>query len=182
MELHIQGILSLVPSRISLSGQPLQSQFEVSALSASQIFNIWLVSPRASITNQQIHISYSGRIIELQNLTVESQLREWKEASKLSVLDQLAALDSNEYEALDVMPSHSDRTILQEGTLEWIQFGDYHTLIQGFENLKARTLTIIMSKGPQPTLQIEKEELIEERKTTWIKVWRNKIIPCFNDH
>lgn len=102
------------------------------------------------------------------------------------MLDQLAALDINEYKALDVMPSHSHRTILQEGTLEWIQFGDYHTLIQDFENLKARTLTIIMSKEPQPTLQKEKKEkkekeLIEERKTTWIKVWRNNIIPCFND-
>lgn len=97
----------------------------------------------------------------------------------MSVLDQLAALDSNEYDALDVTTHHSDRTILQEGTLEWIQFGDYCTLIQGFENIKARTLTIVTSKESLPP-QFERKEKegkvqIEEKKTTWIQVWRKNL-------
>lgn len=99
-------------------------------------------------------------------------------------------MDSNEHEALDIISNHSDQTIWQEGTLEWIHFGDYCTLIQGFENPKARTLTIVLSKAPQPALQFkmkeekgkEKNEEIEERKTTWIKVWKYKLVLCFNDH
>ncbi|KAJ5993559.1 Glucose-methanol-choline oxidoreductase N-terminal [Penicillium sp. IBT 35674x] len=128
-----------------------------------QIFDIWLVSPRASIVNQQIHISYSGRMIKLQHLTIESQLREWKAASKTSLLDQLAALESNEYDALDVPTTHCDRTILQEGTLEWIHFGDYRTLIQDFENLKARTLMIVTSKKSQLAAQFERKEKKEQQ-------------------
>lgn len=167
-------------SRVPLSTQISQSQFEVPGLPVLRIFDIWLVSPRASIANQQIHISYSSRTIKLQTVAIESQLREWKKASKMSVLEQLATLDSNEYDALDVMTHHSDRTILQEGTLEWIQFGDYCTLIQGFENIKARTLTIVTSKEslpPQFERKEKKEEQvqIEEKTTTWIRVCRKNL-------
>lgn len=97
------------------------------------------------------------------------------------MLDQLAALNTNEYEALDAARNHSDRTVLQEETLEWIEFGDYHTLIQGIEHLKARTLTMIMSKVPRPTIEFKKEEEKAEGKarTTWIKVWRNDLCPVF---
>lgn len=89
-----------------------------------------------------------------------------------TVLDQLAALNINEYEALDATRNRSDWTMLQEETLEWIQFGDYHTLIQGIEYLKARTLTMIMSGVPQPTSRFEEEKEKKEEKArpTWIRV------------
>lgn len=99
-----------------------------------------------------------------------------------TLLDQLAALNTNEYEALDATRNRSDRALLQEETLEWIQFGDYHTLIQGIEYLKARTLTMIMSGVPQLTSRFEEEKKQGEEKarTTWIMVWLNSSGQCFN--
>ncbi|KAJ6095937.1 hypothetical protein N7486_006683 [Penicillium sp. IBT 16267x] len=174
--------------KVPLSRRSSQSPSETSASPPLRIFDLYIVSPRAFIMNQQIHISYDARIIKLPNLTVESQLQDWKAALKTSVLDQLTALNHNEYEALDATRNHSDRIILQEGTLEWIQFGDYRTLIQGIETFNARTLTIIMSRLPQPAAQfeeatkIEKEKKVakvetqEERRTTWIKSDSNYLI------
>lgn len=65
------------------------------------------------------------------------------------MLDQLAALDTNEYEALDATRNHG------EGTLEWIQFGEYRTIVEGIPHLKARTLTMVMSGVPQRTPRFE---------------------------
>lgn len=146
------------------------------------------MSPRASITNYQIHVTYDARSIKLPDSTVESQLEEWKVSFDTTVLDQLAVLDTNEYEALDAVMNRSEQT------LEWIQFGDYRTIIQGIEHVKARTLTIIMSGVPHPTPKEEKkyepeekkrdekkreESKREESKSMWIKVWGNELCPVF---
>ncbi|KAJ5369098.1 Glucose-methanol-choline oxidoreductase N-terminal [Penicillium cataractarum] len=168
---------------VRIPRQPSPSPSQIFASSPSRIFSIHLISPRASITNHQIHITYDARIIKLPDSTIESKLQEWKVSLNTTVMDQLAALNTNEYEALDATRNSSDRTMLQEETLEWIQFGDYHTLIQGIEYLKARTLTMIMSGVPQPTsrFQEEKKQGEEETRTTWIKVWWNSSGQCFND-
>jgi hypothetical protein len=96
-------------------------------------------------------------MIKLPDSTIESKLQEWKVSLNTTVLDQLAALTTNEYEALDAARNCSDRIMLQEETLEWVQFGDYHTLIQGIEYIKARTLTMIISGVPQPTSRFEEK-------------------------
>ncbi|KAJ5785313.1 Glucose-methanol-choline oxidoreductase N-terminal [Penicillium pulvis] len=175
--------------KIPLSRQPTRSASEIFDQPPLHVFKIYLVSPRVSITDRQLHISYDARIINLQNLTIESQLQEWKRASNKTVLDQLAALQNNEFEALDATRNSSDGTIPDEGILEWIQFGDYRTLVQGIETSRARTLTIIMSKVPQPAPQLKEETKkseIEEgakdesqkgARTTWIKVHKKHLSP-----
>lgn len=90
------------------------------------------------------------------------------------MLDQLAALDTNEYEALDATRDHG------EGTLEWIQFGEYRTIVEGIPNLKARTLTMVMSGVPQRTPRFEgTEEEQEEKGLRHIRVWWNELCPVF---
>lgn len=105
---------------------------------------------------------------------IKSRLKEWKASFDTNVLDQLAALNTNEYEALDATRNHG------EGTLEWIQFGDYRTIVEGIEHLKARTLTMVMSGVPQPTPRVAgTEEEQEEKVIIHMRVWWNEFCPVF---
>ncbi|KAJ5817461.1 Glucose-methanol-choline oxidoreductase N-terminal [Penicillium robsamsonii] len=164
-----------------LTGTPVSDRQETDPNPENNIHDesssVKLISPRASITNQQIHITYDTRIIKLPNSTVESQLQEWMAALDTTLLDQLAALNSNELEALDAASDDSDRPNLQEERLEWIRFSGYRTLIQGIEHIKARTLTVIMSGVPQPTRRPENKEKKEETRITWTRVHRDYILP-----
>ncbi|KAJ5371549.1 Glucose-methanol-choline oxidoreductase N-terminal [Penicillium concentricum] len=105
---------------------------------------------------------------------VESQLQRWTAALDTTLLDQMAALNSNEFQALDAASDDSDWLNLQEERLEWIRFSEYSTLIQGIEHIKARTLTVIMSGVPRPTPRPEKKE---EARITWIRVHRDYVLP-----
>jgi hypothetical protein len=117
------------------------------------------MSPRASIIHQKIRVTYDTRSIELPDSTIESQLQEWRSSISRTVLAQMAALSPIEVEALDSAFN------LQGEPPEWIQFGDYATLIQGIEDLKARTLTVITKGVPQSTWREEKRvEKKEEKK------------------
>lgn len=168
--IYTREILTFVSSR-----QSSDSQCQI--FSPSRIFSINLISPSASITNHQIHVKYDVRSIKLPDSMIQSQLSEWKRSLGTTVLDQLAALDNSEYDALDATENHSEKT------LEWIQFGEYRTILQGIGigHLKARTLTVIMSGVPRPTSLFEKKrkewkreekkrEDEEEERVTWIKV------------
>lgn len=105
---------------------------------------------------------------------IKSRLKEWKASFDTNVLDQLAALNTNEYEALDVTRNYG------EGTLEWIQFGDYRTIVERIEHLKARTLTMVMSGVPQPPPRVEgTEEEKEEKVLTHMRVWWNEFFLVF---
>ncbi|KAF4772092.1 hypothetical protein HAV15_005031 [Penicillium sp. str.  len=124
---------------VTAQEQPPYPQCPIFRSTPPRIFSINFLSPRASITNHQINIAYDTRSINLPDSTIKSWLKEWKASFDTNVLDQLAALDTNEYEALDATRNHG------EGTLEWIQFGEYRTIVEGIPHLKARTLTMVMS-------------------------------------
>ncbi|KAJ5818871.1 Glucose-methanol-choline oxidoreductase N-terminal [Penicillium riverlandense] len=154
----------------------------VSILSPSPTFKVHIISPKASVTEHQLHISYDDCYIRLPNSAVESQLQEWRTSSRATLLDQLSALDAREYEALVATTNRIDSSTFTEDekeTLEWVQFGEYRTLIEGIEQVKARNITMIMSGLYGPTSRFEKketkQELAEIRGTTWIRVRRNEL-------
>ncbi|KAJ5619370.1 Glucose-methanol-choline oxidoreductase N-terminal [Penicillium lagena] len=164
--------------QIPRSNQSSPCASHVSIPSPSPNLRVHIISPRASVTEHQLHISYEDCWIILPNSTVESQLQEWKTSSKATLLDQLSALNAREYEAVMATRNRIDSSTFtgyEEETLEWVQFGEYRTLIEGIEQVKARNITMILSGVYGPTSRFEKKKEADIRRPTWMRVRRNEL-------
>ncbi|KAL4885619.1 hypothetical protein BJY04DRAFT_214411 [Aspergillus karnatakaensis] len=145
--------------------------------SPSHVLTIQRFSPKAVVANRQFKIVYDSCTLNLPDSMVQSKLQECKESSNTTVFDQLDALELDESEVLESWFAEKGWDILHGWRLEWIQLGDYHTLIQGVEHIKARTLTLILSGVPRWASRSEKSSEQAQNKATWIKVHRKHLLP-----
>ncbi|KAE8374342.1 hypothetical protein BDV26DRAFT_44468 [Aspergillus bertholletiae] len=130
---------------------------------ASQTFSVHILTPQASIQDNEIRIGHRHHTVNLSTKEVQTQLDAWRSSSASSIWDQLQLLTYKERSALETNgPVFSTSPyMIHRQQLEWIHFGEYQAVINGLEATKARTVTAVMSSTTSAT------SLLPSPRTFW---------------
>ncbi|KAE8329780.1 hypothetical protein BDV39DRAFT_202726 [Aspergillus sergii] len=114
---------------------------------SSEKLTMHILTPQASIQDNEILINYRYHTVNLASKEIKSQLDAWKSSTPSTICEQLQTLTFKERFALDTnkLIGHPTSYPFQTARLEWIHFGEYSPIIDGLEKLKARALTVITS-------------------------------------
>ncbi|KAB8277789.1 hypothetical protein BDV30DRAFT_168124 [Aspergillus minisclerotigenes] len=114
---------------------------------SSENLTVHILTPQASIQDNEILINHRHHTVNLSPKEVKSQLDAWKSSTPSSICEQLQALTFKERFALDMnkLIGHTTQYPFYKARLEWIHFGEYGPIIHGLETPTARALTVITS-------------------------------------
>lgn len=114
---------------------------------SSETLTVHILTPQASIQDNEILINYRHHTANLSSKEIKSQLDAWKSSTPSSICEQLQALTFKERFALDTnnLIGHPTQYPFYKVRLEWIHLGEYGPIIDGLESRKARALTVITS-------------------------------------
>ncbi|KAE8153080.1 hypothetical protein BDV25DRAFT_45298 [Aspergillus avenaceus] len=108
--------------------------------------SLYIIRPHPSITHRKVHVNCTHDKIALSQDGISSRLNDWKSSSGTTVLDQILSLTDQELDTVNYLTEARWDGI--DRKVSWIHFGEYRPVIDGFDEVKARTLAVIITQHP----------------------------------
>ncbi|KAB8229003.1 uncharacterized protein BDW43DRAFT_289561 [Aspergillus alliaceus] len=122
---------------------PLMSQ---APINTNPPLSLYIIRPHPSLMDRKVHINCTYHQVALSEEEISSRLNDWRSSSSTTVLDQVLSLTAQELDTLNSLTERCWDGI--DRKVSWIHFGEYLPVIDGFDEVKARTLTVIITQHP----------------------------------
>ncbi|KAE8387092.1 hypothetical protein BDV23DRAFT_186664 [Aspergillus alliaceus] len=146
---------NLSPRGRSISGSPpaipdtraqMGKELSQAPINTNPPLSLYIIRPHPSLMDRKVHINCTHHQVALSEEEISSRLNDWRSSSSTTVLDQVLSLTAQELDTLNSLTERCWDGI--DRKVSWIHFGEYLPVIDGFDEVKARTLTVIITQPP----------------------------------